>query len=308
MLFTTGATYMFFMLDSQYQLQSAAKDSIQRDLVRISESLDVQTLKLPDGDLGVNITNDGGIPVRVNDIFVLDSDGLLLQDLGEPTIPLTLNPAELIPSMIDTNVTVANEATYTVRVVTDRGSIISAPYPSFILRAQTAISSDIAKAFGSISMDTTTLEYSQDNGETWTGGWMVPGSVDTIWRVNVTNLSPKDIYLANYSSFYFLRIVSGGGGQINPVVFYIVTNATAYTYPEMEDPDFLSKGGIYLEAGGNSTLPLYLKIDREGAGFDEQLANSANYLVTLELFGRYNSLDSDDYFGQSLPFVGVRTP
>jgi hypothetical protein len=308
MLFTTGATYMFFMLDSQYQLQSAAKNSIQRDLVRISESLDVQTLKLADGDLGVNITNDGGIPVRVNDIFVLDSDGLLLQDLGEPTIPLTLNPAELIPSMIDTNVTVENEATYTVRVVTDRGSIISAPYPSFILRAQSAISSDIAKAFGSISMDTTTLEYSQDSGETWDGGWMVPGGENTIWRINVTNLSDKDIYLANYSSFYFLRIVSGGGGQINPVTFYLVTNATAYTYPQLEDPEFMSKGGIYLPAGGNNTRSLYLKIDRAGAGFDEQLATGANYLVTLELFGRYNSLDSDDYFGQSLPFVGVRTP
>ncbi|MEE9585451.1 MAG: hypothetical protein V3W09_00960, partial [Nitrososphaerales archaeon] len=214
MLFTTGTAYIVFVTDSQFRLQDAAKDAFERDIERKGEDLTVETSKLADGDLGVSITNIGAVPVQVKEILVLDSDGLLIKEMGEPTFPITLNAQDLTAITIDTNVTVESEETYSARIITGRGTLVSAAYPPQTIK--TAVSSEIAKAIGSVSMDTTTLQYSQDGGNTWNDGWSVPGNVNTIWRVNVTNMVDRDIYLSNYSSFFFLEIASGGGGQLQP--------------------------------------------------------------------------------------------
>lgn len=303
MLFTTGATYIVFVTDSQFRLQEAAKDAFERDIERKSEALSVGTLKLEDGDLGVSISNIGAVPVQVKEILLLDSHGLLIEDIGEPTFPITLNAQELTATLIDTNVTVESEKTYSARIITGRGTIVSAAYPP--QSVQTAVSSEIAKAIGSVSMDTTTLQYSQDGGDTWEDGWSLLGGVNIIWRVNVTNMVDRDIYLANYSSFLFLKIVTGGGGLLQPKTFYITTGPNATSYPELEDVNFLANGGVLLPADGTTVVTLYLKLSDPGSGSAVSLDSDARYLTTLELFGKYDSATSNSFYGQSLPFVGV---
>jgi hypothetical protein len=292
-----------FVTESQFKLQDAAKNALERDIERKGEDLTIETSKLPDDDLGVSITNIGAVPVQVKEILVLDSDGLLIKEMGEPTFPITLNAQDLTAITIDTNVTVESEETYSARIITGRGNLVSAAYPPQTIRR--AVSSEIAKAIGSVAMDTTTLQYSQDGGSTWNDGWSVPGDEYTIWRVNVTNMVDRDIYLSNYSNFLFMKIVSGGGGQIQPETFYITTSPTATTYPNLEDANFLANGGVMLPADGATVVTMYLKLSSPGSGTDVQLASNEKYLTTLELFGKYDSATSSSFYGQSLPFVGV---
>lgn len=310
MLFTTGAAYIYFVTDSQFKLQDSAKSTLQREMQQKSESALLNTSKLSNNHLGTTITNTGTEPIQVKQMFVLDGGGHLLKNIQSPILPVTLNSQSA--KMIDTNLTVQQGTNYTVKAVTDRGSLFSAVYPpqsstNVTSIVTSAISSQIARSIGSVAMDTTTLQYSQDGGITWKLGWNVPGGVNTIWRINVTNMYTHDIYLANYSSFLLLKIVSGGGGQLQPQTFYIVKTASATTYPKL-DSNFIANGGIMLPANSSITKTLYLKIDNPGSGSIQQLSAGTRYMVTLELFGKYDSATSSSYYGQSLPFVGVLTP
>ncbi len=305
MLFTTGAAYFVFTADTYFGLQDAARSALERDIERNSENLDVNTLKLADNDLGVSITNIGSVPVQVIEIMVINSNGSLVKDIQDPTLPITFNPDELTSTTIDTNYTIVTGSHYSAKVITNRGTMISAIYPPSSLNITNVVSSEISKAIGSVSMDTTTLQYSQNGGSSWNDGWMVPGEVNTIWRVNVTNLVERDIYLSKYSSFLFIKIVSGGGGQLDPKVFYITTAADQTSYPDLDDPDFLTEGGILLPANGAATVILYLKLNNPGSGSGTKLDTDSHYHTILELFGKYVSASSSEYYGQSLPFVGV---
>lgn len=305
MLFTTGAAYFIFTTDTYYGLQDAARTALQRDIERDSESLEVSTLKLADNDLGVTISNVGSVPVQVVEIMVMNSNGSLIKDIQGPTLPITFNPDELTSTTIDTNYTVVSGSKYSTKVITSRGTMISSVYPPASYNITNVVSSEISKAIGAVSMDTTSLQYSQDVGSNWYDGWMVQGGVNTIWRVNVTNLVERDIYLSKYSSFLFIRIVAGGGGQLDPKVFYITTAYDKTTYPELDDPDFLTEGGIMLAANGASTVTIYLKINSPGSGSGVKLDTGSHYHTILELFGKYDSATSTEYYGQSLPFVGV---
>lgn len=304
-LFTTGMALITFVTDSQFRLQDAARDALERDIQRMRESLRVETSKLADGHLGVLIFNTGPIPVQVKQILVLDSDGLLIENIDEPTFPITLNAHEVTPATIDTDVAIESGERYTVRVVTERGTIASAPYPPETVSS--VVSSEISKAIGSVSMDTTTLQYSQDEGNTWNEGWNIPGGVNTIWRVNVTNMVDRDIYLSKYSSFFFISLADEPG-QLAPRVFYITSNRTATTYPDLEVSNFTANGGVILPAGGASTVTIYLKLKDPGSStFSVKLNPDVQYHTILGLFGKYDSPTSSTYYGQSLPFVGVRT-
>lgn len=305
MLFTTGATYFVFTTDIHYDLQDASRSAIQRDIERESENLDINTLKLTDNDLGVSIINIGAVPVQIIEILIINSNGTLLKDIQAPTLPITFNADELITTIIDTNITILSGAQYSTKVITDRGTMISANYPPESYNVTSVVSSEISKAIGAVSMDTTTLQYSQDRGGNWSEGWRIPGAIDTIWRVNVTNLVDRDVYLGNFSSFLFLKIVSGGGGQLQPQTFYITKAYNETSYPDLEDPDFLSNGGILLPANGASTVTIYLKLSDPGSGSGVSLDINSHYHTILELFGKYDSPSSNDFYGQSLPFVGV---
>lgn len=314
MLFTTGAAYILFVTDSQFKMQDTAKSALDRDIQRMSEEVNIETSELGNGHLGASITNTGSEPVQVKQIFVVGASGNLLKNIQSPTLPITLNVQTATATPIDTNVTIQQSANYTVKVITQRGSLFSEAYPplsssNITTIISSAISSEIAKSIGSIAMDTTTLQYSQDNGDTWNEGWSVPGGNGklTVWRVNVTNQSHRDVYLGKQSDFFFLKIVTGvGGGSLSPMAFYIVKNASVTTYPEL-DSNFIANGGVMVPANGTATKTLYMKIDAAGSGSAQYMDANAKYLTTLELFGKYDSPTSIAYYGQSLPFVGVLT-
>ena len=306
LIFTTGVAYIFVIIENQIRIQEAGDAALKREVERESEDLYASAYVLGDGDLGVSILNTGPISVQLTQVMVLDANGSLLKDIREPTLPITLSTPHLTATTIDTNVTIESEAEYSAKVITARGTQVVAEYPPPSFNVTYVVESEVAKAIGSVSMDSTTLEYSQDGGNTWNEGWLLPGGEDTVFRVNVTNWSDNDIFVANYSSFLFMRIVTGGGGQILPRVFYITTSPNGTTYPALEDPLFLSKGGVKIPSDGESVV-LYLKLDAVGNGFGQELGDDAQYFTILEIFGKTVDPITGEPYGQSLPFVGVRT-
>jgi hypothetical protein len=317
MLFTTGSAYILFVTDSQFKIQDTAKAALARDIQRMSEEITIETSELGNGHLGATITNSGSEPLQVIQILVLGANSSLLKNIQSPTLPITLNVQTATATPVDTNITIQQGSNYTVKVITARGSLFSEAYPSLSNYNMTTIissvvASDIAKSIGSIAMDTTTLQYSQDDGNTWSQGWYITviNSSKIIWRVNVTNMMDRDIYLSKYSQFLFLRIVPNSGLQ--PEQFYITTNTTSGHYPSLSDTDFLAQGGALIPANASSIVTLYLKLSEAGGKTPSDPGSNLDagkqYFTALELFGTYDSPTSTSYYGQSLPFVGVLTP
>lgn len=307
MLFTTGAAYILFVTDSQFKLQDAAQSALDRGTQRMEELARIDTSKNSNSRLNVSVTNIGTEPFQVKQLMVLDSSSAI-KNITTLNPPKTLNIQDTW-SVIFSNIMIQEGSKYAVKVVTDRGSVFPGSYPpiNYTSIYNSAVSAEIAKSIGAIMMDTTSLQYSQNGGTTWNQGWIVPGGVDTIWRVNVTNLSTRNIYLANYSSFLFLKVVSGGGGQLQPASFYIVKNASATTYPKL-DSNFIADGGVMVPANAGSVKILYLKTTQPNGGFPQKLDSGNRYMTVLELFGKYDSPTSSSYYGQSLPFEGVICP
>src|SRR5207247_1997679 len=72
------------------------------------------------------------------------------------------------------------------------------------INAITATSSNWSTTWGILSINYTTLQWTQDGGTTWHTNWSVPTSANcnpcTVWRVDITNNDPTRSFILNGNS------------------------------------------------------------------------------------------------------------
>ena len=314
MLFTTGAGYILFVTDSQFKLQDTAKTALQRDTQRTNELAVVDASKLDNGNLGVSVTNVGNEPIQVKQILIIDYKSSVLKNMSSPSVPITLNVQTKTASPIDTSVIIQQGANYTLRVVTDRGSLFSTVYPpapstNFTSFVTAAVSSEVAKSIGSLMIGGNSLRffyadsYSLGDGYPINGGYpangyfgyAVPATTKMVFKIQVTNLDTKQRSInLNQKSLLQLTL---GAVQSSSYVYYIIKNVTdssPYT------------NGISMQAFTTITIPydqtrtiLFGASSPGGTNTVNGLSSGTPVGVFLILFGEY---DDTTYFSQTIPF------
>lgn len=235
MLFTTGATYILFVTDSQFKIQEASKLVRQQEKQQDSENIITDISKLGDSDIGVSITNTGTTPIRVIQILVVNGTSKMLKDIRSPTLPITFNVQEKTITPIDTNVTIQEGANYTVKVITDRGSLFSETYPAILPRYALQ-----AESSGSLTIDMSTFKYLKLTGNMQSGssvgGYLsqsIPSdhtnsSLRISFKITFTNRDPlgRSVTLWPGSTVAIFSLTPGGD-DAELTTFYIVDGVNA---------------------------------------------------------------------------------
>ncbi|MCL4436569.1 MAG: hypothetical protein M1503_04070 [Thaumarchaeota archaeon] len=306
MLFTTGAAYFLFVTDSQFNLQEAAKSTLRREMQQTSENVFVDASKLDNGHLGVSLTNTGTSSIQVKQILVLDANSRLLKNIQSPTLPITLNVQGKTSTPIDTNVTVQQNANYTIRAVTDRGSLFSSSYPDVLPRYALQ-----AESSGALTIDMSTFRFLELTGNMQSGNAVggypavsIPSnhisnsSLKIAFKITFTNRDylGRSVTLWPGSSMTIMSLKPGGDNavvtpfyivdaintQVNGVIAYNSTKSYA-TIP-VDTQVTLYFGSRY------ALSPTLTNVDSEG---------QTPFTALFTLTGVYSDAT---FFGQTIPF------
>lgn len=301
MLFTTGAAYIAFATDNIFSLQDAAKESILRAVERESESLSVESSELSDGDLGVSMTNTGAVPVQVREILILGAQGNIIKDIKMQTLPITLNPHELITTTVDTNITLQPGAEYAISIITERGTIVSDKYPEDLPRYVQQ-----AQASGSIAIDFTSFKWVANDGDTQSG--LLVGGYPAYafdehgkisFKISFTNLDPEGRGVTLWPTSVLSSIQLREGGGIKESSFFISEGLA--DVPSDNSVKAYNSTSSFVHIDLDETVTLWFGSDRPlgDEGADEHLDWGAQ-IISLSLEGFY---DDNTFYGQTIPFL-----
>ncbi len=160
----------------------------------------------------------------------------------------------------------------------------------------TATSSNWSTTWGILSINYTTLQWTQDSGTTWNNGWSVPCCINTVWRVDLSNNDPTRPFILNGNST--LVAFGSSPGSNSATQWYIVKNdyPPTHAYP-INGQTIIS----------NSTSKLYFGASSAGGTSGVSIGNSAKgqYAIAILSFGYWNSVQSNNFFGQNIPYEGI---
>jgi hypothetical protein len=128
MLFTVGTGYFLFVNQASFEYSQALSSRSNSDQGTLAESLFLSTSQGSNGDVDVAVANTGPQAATLEEVFVVSPPPVTVT-------PLTLSPSSyqidpgVTTSAIDTSVHYGG-GTYSVKVVTQRGSIFSGTYPA----------------------------------------------------------------------------------------------------------------------------------------------------------------------------------
>jgi hypothetical protein len=164
------------------------------------------------------------------------------------------------------------------------------------INAITATSSNWSTTWGILSLNYTSLQWTQNGGTTWNNAWSVPCCVDTVWRVDITNNDPTRSFILNGNSTLVAFGTSPGSNTATQ--WYIVKNdyPPTHSYP--------TNGQT---ATANATSKIYFGASAAAGHDGVNIGNSAKgqYAISVILFGYWNSVQSNNFFGQNIPYEGI---
>lgn len=244
---------------------------------------------------------------------------LTVNTTGGATAALKSGPTPASVSFLQRGGSAFFQYTYTVYGDTDdqlifNGSYVGAPQGDFALAESTIIQTGVSEEtvqeivttilveeLGPSGLDFDSFVYDEVDvaGVDWTGGWTVPKGVNIVFRMNMTNNDPdnRTIYLSEYSVFTcWVRTTS------SIAEFYII------------DPNYETSGAITAYTDYSVSLPpgvvtsLYFGADDAGDYQKQKLGSEGTYFTVVILYGKYDSPTSEDYYSQSIPFLGLYAP
>jgi hypothetical protein len=166
------------------------------------------------------------------------------------------------------------------------------------INAITATSSNWSTTWGIISINYTSLKWVQNGGANWNTNWSVPcgngcGSTD-VWKMDITNNDPTRSFVINGNTTLVLFGTTPGNNAATQ--FYVIKNdyAPMHAYP--------TNGQTI---GPNSTSTLYFGSSTVGQANPQSISKTGQYAVSILIFGYWNSVQSNNFFGQNIPYEGI---
>jgi hypothetical protein len=310
-LFTTGATYLTFVT---LNMQNMNAELLNRNSVENNRLLErftsVSYLDTGTGHIGVYLNNNASIAIKIVAILVIEpSTSTIVKLEGSPSLPIFINPSSWPrgPSL-DTGITPVAGKLYNIRVLSERGNIAETTYPETKSPAVVAMSI-LTQGVGDVQMSFQSFMWAtQSAPTTWNAAAQIPHSTNNvIWKVDLINHSPKDIYLSQHSA---LSIIRPGGadrqawyiireflssGAINPL-----TSSETILIPKNPSGDI---------ATGGTSVTIYFSATVIGGPTPADFPSQIDiYYIFLGLQGTYTNPTSSDLYSQLIPFKTIYAP
>ena len=167
-----------------------------------------------------------------------------------------------------------------------------------------ASSSVWTTTWGVLSIDYTSLQWTQDGGTTWNHAWNLPHGPTTVWKVDITNNDPSRAFIFNGNSTLVAFGTKSGSNSAQP--FYIINSPYPGNGPSCNVgicPYPLNGQNI----PSKSTSTIYFGANAVGVNAGQSFGQSQTgpYAVSIILFGYWNSVSPANFFGQNIPYEGI---
>jgi len=299
-LFTTGATYFSVVQQQNQLIQTSAIDRLE--LIRELRDEDLRVNVELDGSnfMISNVTNDGGLTVRIKEMFVVAPNGTMIKHLDSSPLPGTINTGRFLPI----NSTIKYDSgTWVLTVITERGSVATGEYPPPILPiAQEAIeaitTSVTILAIGSNLINQSSLEFcypetSDCTGESdWDTSWRADELKKLEMRLEFKNAGSRDICLNNNTILYGLgpdRIVGQQVEEVEAHHFFIFGGKPSSNDANSDNPPAYSENEMRIENNG-TYVKLYFGADATGSvtanefNLDTNAGEEVIHMLSLVVF------------------------
>ncbi|MEE8115017.1 MAG: hypothetical protein V3T23_11775 [Nitrososphaerales archaeon] len=326
-LSTVMYTYLNVQYDINRQLEDTVSTRVLKDVEQQNEGFRLGTMFLSDDKtIGFVVHNTGQELINVVAVFVHEPSGEIANKSDGSKAVFSGNPvfsvsAGTTSSMFNTTVIYPESpagVTFMVRVLTDKGNLVSAPFPELqavVVEVQDfveGVEGLTQQAIGRMLLDFTSFEVCipiDDNCEPtssdWVKGWKVTINDQALFRVILRNPGNTTYFLSKHT------VLAGFGpmgdpGSIQSYSFHIKEPPTVGDDDGIPySPDF----GIALVGGSSTTLYFGATL----AGMDIPLAKISEvgmYWTILTVFsfedvnenGTYESGIDTKQYAQSLPF------
>jgi hypothetical protein len=235
-VFSVGYGYLYFSTQNIKALNAT-------DNSKATESYTVTGGLGSSGNITVSITNNGPIAITLVSIIISNSSQNVLKVATSasgkvsPSLPISINPGQTSAS-IDTGVaqTLTAIGSYTIKVLSQRGNLVAALYPS----TNPNVNKVIATQNGPVGIvfDSFSFFYGYNNPYKFGDGYqiggyygsIVPQSDDGVFQIKVQDSDPqgRSLTISTLSS-----LIMGPGANSGPgsgsVQYYIVGDLSEYS-------------------------------------------------------------------------------
>jgi hypothetical protein len=321
-MFTVGSLYFYTLAQSeQFYLQSSSQNGANVQAQQ-SENLAV-TGTLIGPALGFYVNNTGISSTIISYFIANTATGQQVQyntgGLSTPSLPYALSQGQGV--VFNTGIVYVAGLSYTIKVLTARGSSFIGTYPPKQLTVQ-AVNAVIAYGLGSISMNFGTFSYYSytrtsgppivDLSHPYEGA-LTPYGVNMVLGVNITNNDPSggSITIDSHSDVWTYQTCTFGCGTSPVIFFYVVNVASNGTITSTAQNSF---SPILIPFGATKELYFASANDLALSSFSTQAITSKHgcgsagcgeYDVFVILSGTDAGGQSTVLYEQNLPFAAT---
>lgn len=311
-IFSFNAIYWVILQQNSYREVTDQMSSF--DTERFSENLEfasspvVNFTSVGGGiyEFNLNISNVGGISLEIVRIYIYrdNNSTLTILDKQEQATDLGFSNGFFNSGEVNSTVHVRanrnlNDGNiYTIKLVTERGRIFSTQY-----RLTSASQSTVGEfTVGALKLDLVynSVNYTSPTQHTPVPGWIVPGSTNLVFYIELTNTGAQQIKILKSSVFYAMEFKESGNPVPKP--FFIVGPTTNYpggtpgvvAYDEVSNPYIIPP---------NSSVIVKFSSGTVGGSSPNQLGGGTRYLAFIGLYYEMGGQER----GLNIPFVAIRT-
>ena len=318
-ILTTVYGFFFFVAQGQQLFWNSSLQNQQLASQKASESLAV-TGMLMGPAIGFSVNNTGITSVIASYVVTDTSNGKVIQansgSGSTPVLPYAISQGGSAVFVTGAFYTPGND--YTIKLVTQRGSIFVGTYPPENLPLN-SIGSQVAAGIGSIAMVFTSYNFYSftsagcgcviDINHPHSGA-LLPSGVTPAFSMKITNDDPAvgTITLNSHSDIYLYQTCqSGCGGNVPTYVYYAVNVASNGTITSTGQGSFVP---IQIPYGASKTIFFASKYDLSLGSFSSFSIVASNkeglgeYDVFVIISGSDTQSQQAILYGQNLPFAG----
>ena len=225
---------------------------------------------------------------------------------ASPTSVSTLAPGSTAVFKWDLKLTGKDNQFCTYQASLQNGFPQNTASATATINAITATSSNWSTTWGILSINYTTLQWTQDKtiNPNWVSAWSLPhntGSGITVWKVDITNNDPSRTFIVNENSN--LLAGSAGSGAGSGVNFYVIQG------PYSSSPS--TYGTNTVSIAGNTTKTIYFGAQGVSGSTAGQpttgasIGQTGQYAISILLYGYWNAVQNSNIFGQNIPYEGI---
>jgi len=316
---TVGYGYFYTVVQND---QLFLKAGLQGSLNQAKQNLEYLTVTgTLVGPVVGFIVNNSGIATTISSYFITDSSaGQSFYNSGtssNPTLPYTISQGQSV--VFNTNVLYSTGHSYTVKLLTQRGSTFVGTYPAKQLNTND-LSALIAAGIGAISMvfSSYALYNLTGSGNNWAinvaqpkPGGLLPYAVTPAFSMQVTNNDPAvgTITIDSHTEIYLYHTCGGGcGGNVPVFAFFVVNVGSVGTITSTTKGSFVP---ITIPYGVTQTLYFASANDLSVNSIaSQQLSGSGSkvglgeYDVFVIISGSDTESSKSILYTQNLPFAG----